>query len=210
MQLHGSLQDLRQGDESVTQFMQKAKVFFDELVLVGRPVSLEDFNLYVFCGFWGEFKDLIKGLVTKDEPLRYANLPNHLLKHEFIHKLSHPSMGSAAINAPLLPTPNTPPSTFVSQRQSFGNFGRNRDRFHGGWRSNQFSSKGNRSTTSRPDFCSLHSSSTSDNKQGNWQGNWQGNRAESTLPIVPNIWPYSSSLPSTPPPGLLDRSLVQI
>jgi hypothetical protein len=27
---------------------------------------------------------------------------------------------------------------------------------------------------------------------------------------VPNIWPYSSSLPSTPPPGLLDRSLVQI
>jgi Mg-chelatase subunit ChlD len=31
IQLHGSLQDLQQGDESVTQFMQKAKALFDEL-----------------------------------------------------------------------------------------------------------------------------------------------------------------------------------
>ena len=35
MQLHGSLQDLRQGDESVTQFMQKAKALFDELAAAG-------------------------------------------------------------------------------------------------------------------------------------------------------------------------------
>jgi hypothetical protein len=35
MQLHSSLQDLRQGDESVTQFMQKAKVLFDEVVTAG-------------------------------------------------------------------------------------------------------------------------------------------------------------------------------
>ena len=35
MQLHGSLQDLRQGDESVTQFMQKEKALFDELVVAG-------------------------------------------------------------------------------------------------------------------------------------------------------------------------------
>jgi hypothetical protein len=58
MQLHGSLQDLRQGDESITQFMQKAKALFDELVAACRPVSLEDFNLYVFCGLRGEFPQL--------------------------------------------------------------------------------------------------------------------------------------------------------
>ena len=57
MQLHGSLQDLQQGDELVTQFMQKAKVLFDELTAIGRPISLEDFNLYVFHGLHGEFKD---------------------------------------------------------------------------------------------------------------------------------------------------------
>jgi hypothetical protein len=56
MQLHGSFQNLRQGDKSVTQFIQKAKALFDELVVAGWPISLEDFNLYVFCGLRGEFK----------------------------------------------------------------------------------------------------------------------------------------------------------
>jgi len=65
MQLHSSLQDLRQGDELVTQFMQKAKALFDELAAAGRPVSLEDFNLYVFRGLRGEFKDLATSLITK-------------------------------------------------------------------------------------------------------------------------------------------------
>ena len=110
MQLHSSLQDLWQGDESVTQFIQKAKALFDELVATGRPVSLKDFNLYVFRGLRGEFKDLITSLVINVEPLLYADLHSHLT-HEFIHKSSHPSMGSAAINASLLPTPNTSSST---------------------------------------------------------------------------------------------------
>ena len=45
MQLHSSFQDLQQGDDSVTIFMQKAKVLFNELVVVDRPISLEGFNL---------------------------------------------------------------------------------------------------------------------------------------------------------------------
>jgi hypothetical protein len=104
MQFHGSLQDLRQGDESVTQFMQKAKALFDELAAVGRPVSLEDFNLYVFRGLRGEFKDLVTSLITKAEPLSYADLHSHLLTHEFVHK------SSTTIHAPLLPTPSIPSS----------------------------------------------------------------------------------------------------
>jgi len=51
MQLHGSFQDLRQGDSSVSLYMQQAKSLFDELAAAGRPMSLEDFNLYVFRGF---------------------------------------------------------------------------------------------------------------------------------------------------------------
>ena len=130
MQLHGSLQDLRQGDESVTQFMQKAKALFDELVAASRPVSLEDFNLYVFRGLRGEFKDLVTSLITKTEPLSYTDLHSHLLTHEFLHK------SFAAIHAPLLPTPSTPSSTLVVQRQTFGNSGRSRGRFNGGWHPN--------------------------------------------------------------------------
>jgi hypothetical protein len=61
MQLHGSFQDLRQGDASVTTYMQHAKSLFDELA----SLSLEDFNLYIFCGLRGEFKYSITILVTK-------------------------------------------------------------------------------------------------------------------------------------------------
>jgi hypothetical protein len=88
MQLHGSFQDLRKGDDSVTMFMEKAKALFDELAVVGLPVSLEDFNLYVFCGLQGEFKDLVTSLVTKAEPLSYVDLHSYLLTHEFLHKTS--------------------------------------------------------------------------------------------------------------------------
>jgi hypothetical protein len=88
MQLHGSFQDLRQGDASVTKYMQHAKSLFDELVVVSRPLSLEDFNLYLFHGLRSEFKDLVTSLVTKANPLSYIDLHNHLFTHEFMHKSS--------------------------------------------------------------------------------------------------------------------------
>jgi hypothetical protein len=48
MQLHGSFQDLRQNDDSASIYLQKAKALFDELAAAGRPISLAEFNLYVF------------------------------------------------------------------------------------------------------------------------------------------------------------------
>ena len=65
MQLHDSFQDLWQGDALVSMYIQQAKLLFDELVTAGRPMSLEDFNLYVFRGLRGEFKDLVTNLITK-------------------------------------------------------------------------------------------------------------------------------------------------
>jgi hypothetical protein len=130
MQLHGSLQDLRQGDDSVTQFLQKAKTLFVELAVAGRPISLTDFNLYVFRGLCGEFKDLVTSLITRADPLPYADLLSHLLTHEFVHKTSHLSMGPAASHAPLLPTPH---SAILSHRQPSAQFGRNRGCSYGSW-----------------------------------------------------------------------------
>jgi hypothetical protein len=56
MQLHGSFQDLRQGDALVTIYIQHAKSLFDELVAAGQPLFLENFNHYIFCGLYDEFK----------------------------------------------------------------------------------------------------------------------------------------------------------
>jgi len=52
------------------------------LVVAGRPLSLEDFNLYIFRGLRGEFKDLVTSLVTKTKPLLYTDRHNHLFTHE--------------------------------------------------------------------------------------------------------------------------------
>ena len=53
MQLHGSLQNLCQDDDTVTLYLQKTKGLFDELATAGRPISLTNFNLYVFWGLHG-------------------------------------------------------------------------------------------------------------------------------------------------------------
>ena len=96
----------------------------------------------MFRGLRGEFKDLVTSLVTRADPLPYADLLSHLLTHEFIHKSSHLSMGFAAIHAPLLPTPNIPPSALLSDRQPAAQFGCNRGRSHGSWRHQQFHHRG--------------------------------------------------------------------
>jgi hypothetical protein len=151
MQLHGSFQDLQQGDASVTTYMQHAKSLFDELVAIGRPLSLEDFNLYIFRGLRGAFKDLVTSLMTKTEPLSYVDLHNLLLTHEYLHTSSLPSL---AVNPPLLPTPSLLPSAHLAQQQHNSNFGCNRGRSNGRWCSNS-----NRYIShNRSDFCGSHSS----------------------------------------------------
>ncbi|XP_073262717.1 uncharacterized protein [Populus alba] len=186
MQLHGSLQELRQGDDSVTQFLQKAKTLFDELAAAGRPISLTDFNLYIFRGLRGEFKDLVTSLITRADPLPYAYLLSHLLTHEFIHKTSHLSMGSAAnANQPLLPTP---PSALLSQRCNSAQFGRHRGR--GSWRSP--SHRGNRNNSYRSDFRNPPTNYNSappygtENRHSSWQGNWQRRGSNSRCQLCNN------------------------
>jgi hypothetical protein len=141
MQLHGSFQDLRQSDDLVTVFMQKVNTLFDKLVVTSQPVSLEDFNLYLFHGLRGEFKDLVKNPVTKAKPLLYAELHSHFFTHEFLHKTSLLSMYVIIITHLLL-IPAQPPSTYFAQHQTFGSYNNNynfrhgRGRSLGGWCNN--------------------------------------------------------------------------
>jgi hypothetical protein len=111
MQLHGSFHDLRQGDASVAMYMQQVKTLFDELTATSRLISLEDFNLYVFHGLRGEFKDLVTILATKAELLSYADLHSHLLNHEFLHKTS---LQSIIVNPSMLPMLSMLPSAHLA------------------------------------------------------------------------------------------------
>jgi histone deacetylase 1/2 len=131
MQLHGSFQELRQHDDSASTYLQKAKALFDELVAAGRPISLAEFNLYVFRGLRSEFKDLVTSLSTKADPISYTDLHSSLLTHEFLHKAAL----QPAVTAPLLPTPSQQPAAFFVQNHLGFNNAR-RGRFRGGWRNN--------------------------------------------------------------------------
>jgi len=114
-------------------------------------MSLEDFNLYVFRGLRGEFKDLVTSFMTKAESLPYADLHNHLLTHEFLHKNSLHSMDaipsllcpsllspsllpSSLSQPPLLPSPQ--PSAHLAMSHHNSNFSRNRGHSRGHWRPN--------------------------------------------------------------------------
>jgi len=52
IQLYRSFQNLQQGDASVIMYMQQAKLLFDELTAAGRPITLKNFNIFVFRGSW--------------------------------------------------------------------------------------------------------------------------------------------------------------
>ena len=137
MQLHDSFQDLRQGDSLVSIYMQQTKLLFDELATAGCPMSLEDFNLYMFRGLCGEYKDLVTSLITKAKSLSYANLHSHLLTYEFLHKNFLQSIDVTASLLPqplLLPTPQLSAHLAMSHHSS--NFSRNRGRSCGNWRPN--------------------------------------------------------------------------
>jgi hypothetical protein len=144
MQLHGSFQDLRQEDDSASIYLQRAKVLFDELAAAGRPLSLEDFNLYVFRGLRNDFKDLVTSLSTRADPLSYSYLHSYLLTHEYLNKSSLQSTLGSPMTAPLLPAPSHPTashptaSAFLAQRSGFGGSSghsyRGRGRHRGGWR----------------------------------------------------------------------------
>ena len=116
--------------------MQKAKTLFDKLAAVNRPISLKDFNLYLFCGLQGEFKDLVRSLVTKTEPLLYAKLHSYFLTREFLHKTSLHFIGCCT--TPLLSMSAQPPSAHGAQHQPSGSYNNNynfscgRGRSHGG------------------------------------------------------------------------------
>jgi hypothetical protein len=131
MQLHGSFQELRQHDDSASTYLQKAKALFDELVAAGRPISLPEFNLYVFLGLRSEFKDLVTSLSTKADPISCSDFHSSLLTYEFLNKAAF----QPTITALLLPTPTQQPAAFFMQNHSGFNTAR-RGCFHRGWRNN--------------------------------------------------------------------------
>ncbi|KAI8530452.1 hypothetical protein RHMOL_Rhmol11G0059400 [Rhododendron molle] len=122
LQLHLHLQNIKQGELFVTQYLQKAKGFFDELNAAGRPISLQDFNLYIFKGLNSTFQNLIPIPTLANCPsLPYSELHSMLLSHELMHSIGFASLSVSDSTEP------SPQANFVQCNASSNGGYRGRD-----------------------------------------------------------------------------------
>nr|XP_016453895.1 PREDICTED: uncharacterized protein LOC107778192 [Nicotiana tabacum] len=92
LNLHMQLQNLKQDDLTVTQYLHKAKLISDELAAAGRPLCLADQNIYIFKELRYEFKDIVTTLSARPEPVTFSELHSLILYHEFINGSSISNM----------------------------------------------------------------------------------------------------------------------
>ncbi|CAH9135790.1 unnamed protein product, partial [Cuscuta epithymum] len=79
-------QSLRQGDMSHTEYLGKAKVLVENLAQSGRPVSLDEQNLYVFRGLRSDYRSMVSTLATQPEPATLDEIAHFITTHQFIYE----------------------------------------------------------------------------------------------------------------------------
>lgn len=70
---------------------QKAKLFRDTLVVVGKPLSSSEFITYFLACLGSDFDSMVTSITTHVDPLSLSQVYSHLLTHEskFSHQLIH-------------------------------------------------------------------------------------------------------------------------
>lgn len=94
---------------SVTEFLGYEHVIIEELTLDGRPVSLDEQNLYMFRGLHPKFRLLVSSLSTRGSPVMLQELSDFLTTQEFICAQDFVAVGGAG-------DPSSTIAAFVAQR----------------------------------------------------------------------------------------------
>lgn len=147
------LQNLKEGDLTVTQYLHKAKLISDELTAAGHPLCLADQNIYIFKGLRSEFKDIVTTLSARPQPVTFTKLHSLLLNHEFIYGLSLSNLSISSTPQQPADSVQYPPANLTHRNtQSDRSYNNNTNRGRG--RSNRgcggrFNSR-NDSTYSQP------------------------------------------------------------
>lgn len=95
--LFSQLQGLRQGDMTTSKYLGRAKVVIEDLALAGRPVSLDEQNLYIFRGLRSEYKAMVSSLTTKGTPIMISQLSDYLTTQQFIYANDFAVEGSGPV-----------------------------------------------------------------------------------------------------------------
>ncbi|GAV69953.1 UBN2 domain-containing protein [Cephalotus follicularis] len=132
LSLHLAFQNIKhKPDETITQFLHRAHIH-DELAATGRPLSSEDFNLYIFKGLREDFRVMIPTLIARPDSITYSKLHSLLLSHEFMTNIAIPKISVGDVSFANLVEQN---STNPTSEQAYGSRCRGshgRGRVHGG------------------------------------------------------------------------------
>ncbi|XP_019173872.1 PREDICTED: uncharacterized protein LOC109169444 [Ipomoea nil] len=96
LNLLGRLQALRQGDSTPAEYIGKTQLLVEDLAQAGRPISLDEQNLYVFRGLRPEFRAMAGSLAITGTPVSLPQLSDYLQTQEFIHANDYLTGGSLA------------------------------------------------------------------------------------------------------------------
>ncbi|XP_019158229.1 PREDICTED: chromatin target of PRMT1 protein-like [Ipomoea nil] len=83
VRLLSELQRLSQGASSVSDYLNRARILVEDLALAGRPVPLDEQNIYVFRGLRSDLRPLVAPL-TRGDPVTLSDLSDYLISQEYI------------------------------------------------------------------------------------------------------------------------------
>ncbi|XP_019200264.1 PREDICTED: uncharacterized protein LOC109193893 [Ipomoea nil] len=78
LNLLAQFQSLRQGDSTPAEYLGRAQLLVEDLALAGRPVSLDEQNLWVFRGLRPEFRSMASSLAASGTPVSIPQLSDYL------------------------------------------------------------------------------------------------------------------------------------
>jgi hypothetical protein len=84
--LKKQLQSLHQGSKSSLEYMQNAKIWADQFVVVGKPIANEDLISFIINGFNPSFNSFITSIsfATRENKLNFEDFHDELLSHEML------------------------------------------------------------------------------------------------------------------------------
>ncbi|XP_019179275.1 PREDICTED: uncharacterized protein LOC109174496 [Ipomoea nil] len=91
LSLLGQFHFLRQGNSTATEYLGRAQLLVENLALAGRPISLDEQNLFVFRGLRPEFRAMAPSLTAAGVPVTIPQISDYLQAQEFIHAEDFPA-----------------------------------------------------------------------------------------------------------------------
>ncbi|XP_019161142.1 PREDICTED: uncharacterized protein LOC109157758 [Ipomoea nil] len=97
LNLLAQFQSLKQGDSTPAEYLGRAQLLVEDLALAGRPVSLDEQNLWVFRGLRPEFRSMASSLAVSGAPVSIPQLSDYLQAQEFIRADEFSTAGGPSV-----------------------------------------------------------------------------------------------------------------